>query len=89
MNHKSFSQNPIFLKANDIAQLFIEAHPEAQRLRNIIQLKINILTLPSNVLQSYITLRAVTDTNRLIKVGRTGQSATRNLIKLLRALLAR
>ena len=52
MNHKSFSQNPIFLKANDIAQLFIEAHPEAQRLRNIIQLKINILTLPSTALQS-------------------------------------
>ena len=52
MNHKSFSQNPIFLKANDIAQLFIKAHPEAQRLRNIIQLKINILTLPSTALQS-------------------------------------
>ena len=29
------SQNPIFLKTNDVAQSFIEAHPGAQRLRNI------------------------------------------------------
>ena len=42
MNHKSFSQNPIFLKPNDVAQFFIEVHPEAQRLRSIIQLKIKI-----------------------------------------------
>ena len=29
------SQNPIFLKTNDVAKSFIEAHPWAQRLRNI------------------------------------------------------